>query len=112
MTDLVKKNDIIIPLAALVGAPLCDKDPIASTSINKDSVKWLFEACSSEQILIMPTTNSAYGVGDKNHFCDEKSKLNPISKYAKDKDEVEKHLIDMKNFISLRLATVLACPQE
>ena len=106
MTDLVKKNDIIIPLAALVGAPLCDKDPIASTSINKDSVKWLFEACSSEQILIMPTTNSAYGVGDKNHFCDEKSKLNPISKYAKDKVEVEKHLIDMKNFISLRLATV------
>ena len=81
MTDLVKKNDIIIPLAALVGAPLCDKDPIASTSINKVS-QMVVEACSGEQILIMPTTNSAYGVGDKKIiFCDEKSKLDQICVY-------------------------------
>ena len=106
MSQLLNKHDIIIPLAALVGAPLCDRDPIAATTINKDSVKWLFEKCSKDQLIIMPTTNSAYGIGDENHYCDEDSKLNPISKYAKDKVEVEKHLMNMKNYISLRLATV------
>ena len=54
----------------------------------------------------MPTTNSAYGTGSNNNFCDEKSKLNPISKYAIDKVEVEKELLEHENSISFRLATV------
>ena len=60
----------------------------------------------------MPTTNSAYGTGDKNNFCDEDSKLKPISKYAKDKVEIEKKLIKKSNFISLRLATVFGMSQR
>ena len=59
--DLVKKNDVIIPLAALVGAPICNNDPQTASSVNKESVNWLFKQKSKSQIIIMPTTNSAYG---------------------------------------------------
>ncbi len=103
---LIKKHDIIIPLAALVGAPICSFDPIGSTTINKDSVLDLFKMLSKNQIILMPTTNSAYGTGDKNNFCDENSKLNPISNYAKDKVFIEEQLISKNNYISFRLATV------
>ena len=61
---------------------------------------------SNQQPTIMPTTNSAYGSGDDNNYCTEESKLNPISKYAIDKVEVEKKLLDQGNAISFRLATV------
>lgn len=106
MKELISKHDVIIPLAALVGAPLCDKDPFAASSINKDSVIWLFSQLSEDQKVIMPTTNSAYGSGNENNFCDENSPLNPISLYAKDKVAVEEKLMQHGNAISFRLATV------
>ena len=100
------KSDIIIPLAAIVGAPACDKDPINSKLTNKDSILDLFKILSKDQMIIMPTTNSAYGSGDKNNLCDENSPLNPISSYAKDKVQIEHELMQKENVISLRLATV------
>lgn len=103
---LLKKADIIIPLAALVGAPICNKDPIGATTINHHAVTDMFKSLSKDQWVLMPTTNSAYGTGDQNNFCDENSPLNPISLYAKDKVEVEKRLLERENAISFRLATV------
>jgi len=100
---LLKQADIIIPLAAYVGAPLCNKDPIGATSTNKDAIFMMIDNLSKEQIVIMPTTNSAYGTGT---YCTEESALNPISRYAIDKVEVEKRLLDHSNTISYRLATV------
>ncbi len=100
------KNDLIIPLAAIVGAPACDRDPINSKSINKNSILDLFKLVSKDQAIIMPTTNSAYGSGDKNNLCDENSPVNPISSYAKDKVQIEEELMQKENVISLRLATV------
>ncbi len=102
----IKKSDIIIPLAALVGAPICKKDPKGSEDINKNSIFNLLENISKNQIIIMPTTNSAYGGGQGGVECDENSPLNPISKYALDKVEIEKKIMDRENTISLRLATV------
>ena len=102
----ILKSDLIIPLAAIVGAPACDKDPINSKSINKESILDLFKIVSNNQSIIMPTTNSAYGSGDDNNLCDEKSPLNPISTYAKDKVHIEEVLMQKENVISLRLATV------
>jgi nucleoside-diphosphate-sugar epimerase len=61
---------------------------------------------SSEQLVLMPTTNSAYGSGDENNYCDENSPLNPISKYAVDKVEIEQELMSHGNAVSFRLATV------
>ncbi len=106
MKKLVDKHDVIIPLAAIVGAPLCNKDPYNAQSINYDAIKDMFSYVSNNQFIIMPTTNSAYGTGDKNNFCNEKSPLRPISKYAKDKVEIEKDLMSRENSISYRLATV------
>jgi nucleoside-diphosphate-sugar epimerase len=106
MKKLVSKADIIIPLAAIVGAPACDKDPVTAQSINKDSILWLLKQVSKSQQVIMPTTNSAYGSGDKNNFCDENSPLNPLSLYARDKVVVEKSLLEHENSTSFRLATI------
>ena len=106
MKSLIDQNEVIFPLAAIVGAPLCNKDPFAAQSINHDAIIEMFKICSKDHQIIMPTTNSAYGSGGENNFCDEKSILNPISKYAIDKVEVEKHLMQRENSISYRLATV------
>ena len=104
--DKIIHSDIIIPLAALVGAPICKKDPIGSKTINFDAINNLFKNVSKNQIVLMPTTNSAYGSGNKDNFCDENTALNPISEYAIDKVNVEKKLLEFENSISLRLATV------
>jgi len=104
--SLLKEADIIIPLAALVGAPLCNKDVVGADTTNKDALFWMLNNVSNEQRIIMPTTNSAYGTGDENNFCTEDSPLRPISKYAVDKVAVEKVLMQRENSISYRLATV------
>jgi nucleoside-diphosphate-sugar epimerase len=103
---LLKDADVIIPLAALVGAPLCNKDVVGADTTNKEAVFMMLDKISKEQRIIMPTTNSAYGSGDENNFCTEESPLNPISKYAIDKVAVEERLMQRENSISYRLATV------
>ena len=82
MLKLMKEADIIIPLAALVGAPLCNLDPIGATTINHDAIELMLKLLSKDQIVLMPTTNSAYGTGDKDNYCNEESTLRPISQYA------------------------------
>lgn len=104
--NCLKTADVIIPLAAYVGAPLCEFDPVGARTINHDAIDIIFDNVSSNQWILMPTTNSAYGSGDKNNYCDENSPLNPISNYAIQKVEVEKKLLNHNNFISFRLATV------
>lgn len=106
MKTLISKADVVIPLAAIVGAPACHKDPEGSSSINKDSIIWLLNSLSSNQQIIMPTTNSAYGSGNEDNYCDENSKLTPLSLYAKDKVIVESELLQKSNATSFRLATV------
>jgi nucleoside-diphosphate-sugar epimerase len=104
--NLVKKNDIIIPLAAIVGAPACSKNPTITKLINKDAYFHFIDIVSKSQKIIFPTTNSGYGIGNKNEYCNENSKLNPISQYGKDKVEVEKKFLDLGSVITFRLATV------
>lgn len=106
MLPLLKKADVVIPLAALVGAPICNMDPVGATTINHNAILMMLKHLSKDQIVLMPTTNSAYGSGDKNNFCTEESPLSPISKYAIDKVEIEKALMQHPNAISFRLATV------
>jgi len=103
---LLKKADVVIPLAALVGAPLCDQDPVGATTTNRDAILTMLKHISKQQMVLMPTTNSAYGSGDEKNFCTEESPLRPISRYAIEKVEVEKHLMELPNAISFRLATV------
>ena len=106
MLALMKKADVIIPLAALVGAPLCSLDPIGATTINHDAIELMLKLLSKDQIVLMPTTNSAYGTGDKDNYCNEESPLRPISQYAIEKVGIEQELMQQENAISFRLATV------
>jgi nucleoside-diphosphate-sugar epimerase len=106
LKELVKNVDVVIPLAAIVGAPACDVDPITATSTNRDAIHNLLRIVSPNQWIIMPTTNSAYGTSAASEFLDEDAKLNPLSLYARDKVEVEIALTQHNNFTSFRLATV------
>lgn len=106
MAPLLKKADIVIPLAALVGAPMCSQDPVGAKTVNHDAIALMLKLLSKQQLVLMPTTNSAYGTGDKNNFCTEESPLNPISLYAKEKVGIEKELMQRENAVSFRLATV------
>jgi len=106
MKPLLKKADIVIPLAALVGAPICKQDPVGATTINHTAIIMMLNNLSNNQLILMPTTNSAYGSGNENNFCTEESPLNPVSKYAIDKVEIEKALLQHPGAISFRLATV------
>jgi nucleoside-diphosphate-sugar epimerase len=106
IAPLVKQADVIIPLAALVGAPLCKKDPIGATTTNRDAIATLKSLLSRDQRVIMPITNSGYGVGEKGKQCTEETPMRPISLYGRDKVQAEKIVLEHDNAISLRLATV------
>ena len=102
----IKKNEFIIPLAALVGAPLCEKNKKEAISVNFNAIKLLMKHISKKNKVIYLTSNSGYGVGKKNKFCDEKSPLNPISLYGTTKVKAEKIVMKSQNVICFRLATV------
>lgn len=105
MATEMKSADAIINLAALVGAPLCARDPYASQTTNTDAVKFIAENKSKSQMLLYPCTNSGYGVGQAGIYCDENTPLNPISLYGKQKVEAERMVLNSGG-ISYRLATV------
>lgn len=103
---LILNKDFIIPLAALVGAPLCDKNKKAAIQINYEAIKFILNNIKKKQKIIYMNSNSGYGVGEKNKFCDETSPLRPISLYGITKNKAEKLVMKFKNSISFRLATV------
>jgi nucleoside-diphosphate-sugar epimerase len=106
LRPLVAKADIVIPLAALVGAPMCDADRIAAQSTNFDAVRTLLDLLSPQQRVLMPVTNSGYGVGEQGQFCTEESPLKPLSLYGRSKVAAEAAVLDRGNALSFRLATV------
>lgn len=106
MTGLVAAHDVMIPLAALVGAPLCDRDHLGAVSINRDAVRLLCRLASKQQKILMPVTNSGYGIGQPGIPCTEDSPLKPLSLYGTTKVEAEAAVLERENSISFRLATV------
>ena len=97
-------NDIIIPLAAIVGAPACDANEELATAINYTQIEFIVDNLRKDQQLIMPNTNSQYGSSDK--IITEESPFNPLSHYAVTKCKAEEYIMDWENGICLRLATV------
>lgn len=106
LKKIIHKKDFIIPLAALVGAPLCKKNKKEAISTNFESIKNILKILKKNQKLIYLTTNSGYGIGDKNKFCNENSPLKPISLYGQTKCDAENEVRKYKNTICFRLATV------
>lgn len=106
VVKLIDGADFIIPLAALVGFPLCDYDKIAAKSTNLDAVLMLLELRKPEQKIIFPCTNSGYGTSDGSIYCTEETPLNPISLYGTTKVEAEKAVLESGNSLTFRFATV------
>ena len=105
MKKLISKNEYIIPLAGLVGAPLCEKYKKDAINVNYKAIKDCVSFSKNKKIIFL-MSNSGYGVGEKNKFCTEDSPLNPISLYGKTKCDAEKEIIKAKNYVCFRLATV------
>ena len=106
IVELLKTHDVAIPLAALVGAPLCERDRLGALTINRDAVRSLCKLASPSQRILMPVTNSGYGIGQPGIPCTEDSPLKPISLYGTSKVEAEQAVLERENSISFRLATV------
>lgn len=106
VADLMKGKDVIIPLAALVGAPLCDKDPIAAKTTNLEAIRLILKLRGRGQRILYPNTNSGYGVGESGVFCTEESPLRPISLYGTSKSEAEEAIMGDGESVCFRLATV------
>lgn len=106
LEPLVRKADVVIPLAALVGAPICDRDPTAATTTNRDAIKTLVGLLSKDQLVVTPISNSGYGIGEKGKFCTEETPLRPVTLYGRTKVEAEAIALQHPNSVSLRLATV------
>jgi nucleoside-diphosphate-sugar epimerase len=103
---LLSRFDVVIPLASIVGAPACKRDPVSARDVNLDAHLNLVKNSSNDQWLLFPTTNSGYGIGDADELCTEESPLRPISAYARTKVEVEEAFLEKGNAITYRLATV------
>ena len=106
LRKLVADRDLLIPLAALVGAPLCDQDKTGAVSTNLEAIRLLCRLASPSQQILYPVTNSGYGIGEKGKFCTEESPLKPITLYGETKVKAEQVVLDRGNAISFRLATV------
>jgi nucleoside-diphosphate-sugar epimerase len=106
MGRLVKEADVLIPLAAVVGAPACDRDPWLARSVNLEAIRVLNGLRSARQLVVYPTTNSGYGAQSGDLFCTEDTPLEPISLYGQTKTQAETELLQAPNVITLRLATV------
>ncbi len=106
MRQLLAEADIVIPLAAIVGAPACKANPTLTGIVNLDAQLRMVRMLSKGQRVLFPTTNSGYGIGERNGFCTEASPLRPLSDYGRMKVEVEKALLERGNAVTFRLATV------
>jgi nucleoside-diphosphate-sugar epimerase len=106
MRRLVKDADVLIPLAAIVGAPACDRDPWLARSVNLEAIRLLAHLRSNDQLIVYPTTNSGYGTKSGDVFCTEDTPLEPISLYGQTKTEAEAEILERTNTVTLRLATV------
>ncbi len=103
---LLAKADVVIPLAALVGAPMCKMDATGAQTINQDAVQMLCRLASPQQRFLMPVSNSGYGIGEKDRACTEESPLRPLSLYGITKVNAEKAVLERQNSATFRLATV------
>lgn len=106
LEDAISDKDVIIPLAALVGAPICEGDEIAARSTNLEAIKLLLSLRSRGQSIIFPNTNSGYGIGSTGEYCTERSPLRPLTLYGRTKVEAEAAILEAGNCVTFRLATV------
>jgi nucleoside-diphosphate-sugar epimerase len=91
-----KNYDAVIVLAGLVGDPITKKYKSLSKLVNIKGIKNIINICKNIDLrFIFVSTCSNYGFL-KGKIANEKTKLNPISNYAKQKVEIEKYILSIK----------------
>ena len=111
LSNYVTKADVIIPLAAIVGFPACDRDKQLATAVNYYQIKDILKNTSKDQKILYPNTNSGYGQKTEG-VCTEDQKLTPISHYGVTKCDSENLLLDSGRAITFRLATVFGMSER
>jgi nucleoside-diphosphate-sugar epimerase len=106
ISGLVSKADAVLPLACLTGAPLCAREPAEARAVNHDAVRMIAELTTPGQMMVFPSTNSGYGVGQADIHCDEETPLRPVSLYGQLKVDVEALLLDRGDCVTFRFATL------
>ena len=102
--------DLLIYLAAIVGAPACKHDPQLAKAVNQDATILLSTYVSDSQGLIYASTGSNYGAVDG--ICTEDTLLNPLSEYGVTKTAAERALWGRKNVIICRYATAFGLSER
>jgi len=102
----IARHDIVIPLAAIVGAPACNRQPDAAVTVNREAIRHIARNLTTRHKVVFPVTNSGYGIADKDSHCTEESPLRPVSLYGRTKVEAERILRDTGQAVTFRLATV------
>lgn len=106
LSELVPQADAILPLACLTGAPICARDPENAKAVNYEAVRVIADRMSRNQMIVFPCTNSGYGIGQSDIYCDEDSPLRPVSLYGRLKVDTESYLLDKGNCVTFRFATL------
>jgi nucleoside-diphosphate-sugar epimerase len=108
--ELIRRSlrdvEVVVPLACIVGAPACDRDPVTARTVNLEAIDLLLRLRSREQLVVFPCTNSGYGIGQEGIHCTEETPLRPVSLYGRLKVEAERHILEAGSSVTLRLATV------
>jgi nucleoside-diphosphate-sugar epimerase len=106
IAGLVSQADAVLPLACLTGAPLCAREPDMARAVNHDAVRMIAELMTPSQMLVFPSTNSGYGIGQADIHCDEETPLRPVSLYGQLKVDLEAFLLDRGECVTFRFATL------
>ena len=107
LLPLLRENDAVIWLAALVGDGACAINPGLTFEINSESVKFLSENFNKRIVFL--STCSVYGAQEG--LLDESSSINPLSEYASSKVQAEEYLQN-SNAIIFRLGTLFGISDE
>jgi nucleoside-diphosphate-sugar epimerase len=95
--------DAVIHLAALVGYPLCKKEPERATAVNVQGTQNVLDLCPADVPLLYASTGSNYG--EVAGTCTEDTPLNPLSLYGENKTLAEQMCMERPNTVSFRFAT-------
>jgi len=110
-TDVLQRAldgmDVIVNLAALVGAPLCASREQDAWSINYEAALLLERLRAPGQRYIFPNTTSGYGTHTAvEGLCGEDTPMDPISVYGQTKVKAEQELLKKDDVVTFRFTTV------
>lgn len=106
LKKIISKVDVIIPLAAVVGAPACDRNPEIATRSNLQTIRLINQLRSPSQLVLFPMTNNGYRPRSGEDYATEQTRFEADSLYTQTKFQAEQELMQAGNAISFRLASL------